>query len=109
MANPGKFLSSLLHSLQLKALCGKENSSAQIYFKRSENNQHYALNCTTSLFNIQAHTCFGSSLPSSGSFFDSSELLEMQIESKKFPDDSRPLPKNAAACILNKGVVQFSA
>jgi hypothetical protein len=32
-----------------------------------KNNQHYALNCTTPLFNIQAVTCFGSSLPSSGS------------------------------------------
>jgi hypothetical protein len=48
--------------------------------RRSRNNQHYALNCTTPLFNIQAPTCFGSSLPSSGSFFPPSELLEMQIE-----------------------------
>jgi hypothetical protein len=48
--------------------------------RRSINNQHYALNCTTPLFNIQAHTCFGSSLPTSGSFLDPSELLEMQIK-----------------------------
>jgi hypothetical protein len=31
--------------------------------RRSRNNQHYALDCTTALFNIQAPTCFGSSLP----------------------------------------------
>jgi hypothetical protein len=43
--------------------------------RRSRNNQHYALNCTTPLFNIQAPTYFGSSLPSSGSFLDPSELL----------------------------------
>jgi hypothetical protein len=45
-----------------------------------ENNQHYALNCTTPLFNILAPTCFGSSLPSSGSFLDPFELPEIQIE-----------------------------
>jgi hypothetical protein len=39
-----------------------------------------ALNCTTPLFNIQTTTCFDSGLPSSGSFLDSCELLEMQIE-----------------------------
>src|SRR5215475_13298792 len=48
---------------------------------RSRNNQHYALLCTTSLFYILASTCFGSSLSSSGSFLDPSELLEIQIES----------------------------
>jgi hypothetical protein len=36
--------------------------------------------CTTSLFRILAPTCFGSSLPSSGSILDPSELLEIQIE-----------------------------
>jgi hypothetical protein len=30
-------------------------------------------------------------------------------ESKKLPDDGRPLPKHVGACILNKGMVQFSA
>jgi hypothetical protein len=39
-----------------------------------------ALKYTTPLFNIQAPTCFGSSLPSSGSFLNLSELLEMQIK-----------------------------
>jgi hypothetical protein len=47
--------------------------------RRSENNQ-YALHFTTSLFNMQAPSCFGRGLPSSESFLDSSELLEMQIE-----------------------------
>jgi hypothetical protein len=47
--------------------------------RRSRNNQHYALICTTPLFYILAPTCFGSSLPSSGSFLDPSELLEIQI------------------------------
>jgi hypothetical protein len=46
----------------------------------SRNNQHYALNCTSPLFYILAPICFGSSLPSSGSFLDPSELLEIQIE-----------------------------
>jgi hypothetical protein len=46
-----------------------------------EFNQHYALLCITLLFYILAPKCFGSSLPSSGSFLDPSELLEMQIES----------------------------
>jgi hypothetical protein len=46
--------------------------------KRNINNQHYAVIYVTSLTNIQAPTCFGSSLPSSGSFLDQSELLEMQ-------------------------------
>jgi hypothetical protein len=44
------------------------------------NDQQYAMICTTSVFYILAPTCFGSSLPSSGSFFDPSELHEIQIE-----------------------------
>jgi hypothetical protein len=48
--------------------------------RRSTNNQHYALICTTSLFYILAPTCFGSSLPSSERFLDPSELPEIQIE-----------------------------
>jgi hypothetical protein len=46
----------------------------------SRNNHYYALICTIPLFYILAPTCFGSSLPSSGSLLDPSELLEMQIE-----------------------------
>jgi hypothetical protein len=49
--------------------------------RRSRNNQHYALICTTPLFYILAPTCFGSSLPSSGSFLDPSGLFAIQIES----------------------------
>jgi hypothetical protein len=48
--------------------------------RHSINNQHYALICTNPLFYILAPTCFGSSLQSSGSFLDPSELLEIQIE-----------------------------
>jgi hypothetical protein len=48
--------------------------------RSSRNNQNYALICTTPLFYILAPTCFGSSLPSSGSILDPSELLEIQIE-----------------------------
>jgi hypothetical protein len=46
----------------------------------SRNNQQYSLICTTPLFYILAPTCFGSSLPSSGTFLDPSESLEIQIE-----------------------------
>jgi hypothetical protein len=48
--------------------------------RRSRNNQHCALICINTLFSIPATICFGSSLPSSGSFFDHSELPEIQIE-----------------------------
>jgi hypothetical protein len=44
----------------------------------SINNQHYALHYITSLFNMQAPTCFGSNLPSSENFLDPCELLEEQ-------------------------------
>jgi hypothetical protein len=47
--------------------------------RRRRNNQHYALSCTTPLFYILAPAYFGSSLPSSGSFLDPSDLLEIQI------------------------------
>jgi hypothetical protein len=46
--------------------------------RHSGNNQHYELICTISLFYILTPTCFGSSLLSSGSFLDPSELLEIQ-------------------------------
>jgi hypothetical protein len=49
-------------------------------YKCSRNSQHYALICTTPLFDILASTCFGSTLPSSGSFLDPSELPEIKIE-----------------------------
>jgi hypothetical protein len=48
--------------------------------KRSINNQHYALICTTPLLYILAPKCFGSSLPSSGSFLHPSDLFEIQIK-----------------------------
>jgi hypothetical protein len=46
----------------------------------SKKNQQYTLIFTTPLFYILAPTCFDSSLPSSGSFVDPSELLEIQID-----------------------------
>jgi hypothetical protein len=51
-----------------------------VHIRRSRNNQHYALICTTPLFYILAPTYFGGCLPSSGSFLDPSELLEIQIK-----------------------------
>jgi hypothetical protein len=48
--------------------------------EHTRNDQRYALICTTPLFHILAPTCFDSSLPSSRSFLDPSELLEIQIE-----------------------------
>jgi hypothetical protein len=48
--------------------------------RRIKNDQQYTLICTTPSFYTLALTCFGSSLPSSGSFLDPSELLEIQIE-----------------------------
>jgi hypothetical protein len=47
----------------------------------SINSQHYALDYITSLFNMHAPTCFGSRVPSSGSFLDPCELLEKQNNS----------------------------
>jgi hypothetical protein len=44
--------------------------------RRSRNGQQYAQICTTVLFYMPAPTCFGRSLPSSGSFLEPSELLE---------------------------------
>jgi hypothetical protein len=48
--------------------------------RRNRNNQHYALIFTTPLFYTLAPTCFDSSLSSSGSFLQPSELLDIQIE-----------------------------
>jgi hypothetical protein len=47
--------------------------------RRIRRNQHCALICTTLLFYILPPTCFGSSLPSSGSLLDLPELLEIQM------------------------------
>jgi hypothetical protein len=48
--------------------------------KRIRNNKQYALICNIPLFYVLAPTCFGISLPPSGSFLDPSELLEIHIE-----------------------------
>jgi hypothetical protein len=92
------------------------------YVKRIRKDQQYVLICTTPLLYALAATCFGSSLPSSGSFLKPPELLEIQIEwvvhhimcgyvttrymicissnlggSKKLPDDGTLLPKHVGA------------
>jgi hypothetical protein len=50
------------------------------YSLGNRNKQHCALICPTPLFYIMAPTCFGSSLSSSGSFLNPSELPEIRIE-----------------------------
>jgi hypothetical protein len=47
--------------------------------RRSRNDQQYAHICTTALFYIPAPTCFGSSLPSSGSFWIHPSYMKIQI------------------------------
>jgi hypothetical protein len=82
-----KFLSNLFYKLFLILLQIKMKYTQAIVLmfvsciiRHSRNNQHYELICTTPLFYILAVTYFGSNLPSSGSFLDPSELLEIQIE-----------------------------
>jgi hypothetical protein len=48
----------------------------QMYYKRPT----ICTDCTTPLFYVFTPTCFGSSRPSSGSFLDPPDLLEIQIE-----------------------------
>jgi hypothetical protein len=80
----------------------------EITFKESveERIQQYALIYTTPLFYMLAPTCFGSSLPSSESILDPSELLEILTSiqrhsegSKKHYDEGRLLPKHVGASI----------
>jgi hypothetical protein len=40
---------------------------------------------------------------------DVAKTINTCTESKKLPGDGRPLLKHVGACILNKGVVKFSA
>jgi hypothetical protein len=75
-----KVMLDYLLSLYLLDYNTKRVPRLQKFNQCSRNNQHYALICTTPLFYLLAPTCFGSSLPSSGSFFDQSELLEIQID-----------------------------
>jgi hypothetical protein len=48
--------------------------------KRSGNNQHNVQICTTASFYMLVPTCFGSSLPSSGSFWICLSYVKMQID-----------------------------
>jgi hypothetical protein len=47
--------------------------------RRSGNNQHNAQICTTALFYILGPTCFGSSLPSSGSFWIRLNCIDLVV------------------------------
>jgi hypothetical protein len=47
--------------------------------RRSRNDQQYAHICTTALFYIPAPTCFGSSVPSSESFWIHLSYMKIQI------------------------------
>jgi hypothetical protein len=62
-----------------------ENISSFLMFvpcivRCSRNNQHNAQICTTALFYMLAPTCFGSSLPSSGSFWIRLSYVKIQID-----------------------------
>jgi hypothetical protein len=48
--------------------------------RRSRNNQQNAQICTTALLYVLATTCFGSSLPSSGSFWIRLSYVKIQID-----------------------------
>jgi ABC-type transport system involved in Fe-S cluster assembly fused permease/ATPase subunit len=52
--------------------------------KTNQKRTEQALYYITSLFNMQAPTCFGSRVPSSGSFPDPCELLEKQNNNVAF-------------------------
>jgi hypothetical protein len=71
------------------SICSHTSTANKVYtrlmlipciIRRIRNGQQYELICNIPLLYILAPTCFGSSLPSSGSFFNPSELLEIQIE-----------------------------
>jgi hypothetical protein len=48
--------------------------------RHSRKNQHDAQICTTALFYILASTCFGTSLPSTGSFWIRLSYMKIQID-----------------------------
>jgi hypothetical protein len=51
-----------------------------VHIKRSRKNQHNAQTCTTALFHMLVPTCFGSSMPSSGSFWIRLNYVKIQID-----------------------------
>jgi hypothetical protein len=75
-AAPLPFSDSAVSFVKVHVLAGNIRAASPTYYV----DQQYALICTTPLFYILAPTCFGSSLPSSGSLLDPPELLEIQIE-----------------------------
>jgi hypothetical protein len=54
--------------------------SVPCIIRRSRNNEHKAQICTSALFYMLAPTCFGSSLPSSGSFWIRLSYVKIQID-----------------------------
>jgi hypothetical protein len=82
---------------------GEQAELNQEYISHSINSQHYALNYINSLLNVQVPTCFGSSLPSSESFLDPCELLEMQ---KKYVCD---ISYNVSLCGVCAGVLSLGS
>jgi hypothetical protein len=68
--------------------------------RRSRNNQHYAPICTTAPFYTLAPTCFGSSLPSSGSFWIPLSYMKIQIDLVVYHTEYTQ--KNGAVSKVNK-------
>jgi hypothetical protein len=50
-----------------------------VHYQTHQKRPKICIDCTTPLFYVLAPTCFGSSLPSSGSLLDPPDLLEIQI------------------------------
>jgi hypothetical protein len=63
------------------------------------NNQHNAQICTTALFYTLAPTCFGSSLPSSGSFWIRLNYMKIQINMVVYLKYITDKNKCKAACV----------
>jgi hypothetical protein len=73
---------TVLYHLACRSCCGHVGCFVihTSIFLSSRNNQHHAQICTTALFYILAPTCFGSSLPSSGSFWIRLSYMKIQID-----------------------------
>jgi hypothetical protein len=81
----------------------------QCIIRRSRNNQHNAQICTIALFYMLAPTCFGSSLPSSGSFWVRLSYVKIQIDMVVKWPVGRGVVVVCCASQLNKAVVQICA
>jgi hypothetical protein len=74
-ANRKKNHNNLLQNVVNEGMKTRANNSDH----RIRSDQHYALICNPTLLYVLVPTCLGSSLPSSGSLLDPSELLEIHI------------------------------